>query len=68
MANQGIIETAALQDITPATFKAQAVAAVPIQRFLDADEVAELVSYVASDLARGMTGQAINICGGQTMA
>jgi ketoreductase len=68
MADQGIKATAALQGITPEQFKAQAVAAVPIQRFLDADEVAELVSYVASDLARGMTGQAINICGGQTMA
>jgi ketoreductase len=67
MATQGIGETAALQGITPEQFKAQAVAAVPIQRFLQTDEVAELVCYVASDLARGMTGQAINICGGQTM-
>lgn len=67
MANQGINETAALQGITPQQFKAQAVAAVPIQRFIDADEVAELVCYVASELARGITGQAINICGGQTM-
>jgi ketoreductase len=67
MATQGIRETATLQGITPERFKAQAVAAVPIQRFLEADEVAELVCYVASELARGMTGQAINICGGQTM-
>jgi ketoreductase len=67
MAAQGIRETAALQGITPEQFKAQAVAAVPVQRFLEADEVAELVCYVASELARGMTGQAINICGGQTM-
>ncbi len=27
----------------------------------------ELVCYLASDLAKGVTGQAINICGGQTM-
>jgi ketoreductase len=67
MATQGIKETAALQGITPEEFKAQAVAAVPIKRFLEADEVAELVCYIASDLARGITGQAINICGGQTM-
>jgi ketoreductase len=68
MAQQGINETAKLQGITPAAFKAQAVAAVPIRRFLEADEIAELVCYVASDAARGMTGQAINICGGQTTA
>jgi len=67
MANLGINETAKLQGITPEEFKAQAVAAVPIRRFLEADEIAELVAYVASDAARGITGQAMNICGGQTM-
>jgi ketoreductase len=67
MATLGINETAALQGVTPEEFKAQAVAGVPIKRFLEADEVAELVCYVASDAARGITGQAMNICGGQTM-
>jgi ketoreductase len=67
MATQGINETAVLQGITPEQFKAQAVAGVPIGRFLEAAEIAELVCYVASDQARGITGQAINICGGQTM-
>jgi ketoreductase len=67
MATLGINETAALQGITPAEFKAQAIEAVPIKRFLEADEVAELVCYIASDAASGITGQAINICGGQTM-
>jgi ketoreductase len=68
MAQLGINQTAELQGITPEQFKAQAVAAVPIRRFLEADEVAELVCYIASEAARGITGQAINICGGQTMA
>ena len=67
MASLGINETATLQGITPEQFKAQAVAAVPITRFLDADEVAEFVCYIASDAASGITGQAMNICGGQTM-
>jgi ketoreductase len=68
MAALGINETAALQGITPQQFKSQAVAGVPIGRFLEADEIAELVAYIASDAAKGVTGQAINICGGQTMA
>jgi len=68
MAALGISETAALQGITPEQFKAQAVANVPIKRFLEANEVAGLVCYIASDAARGITGQAMNICGGQTMA
>ncbi|HSF57649.1 MAG TPA: SDR family NAD(P)-dependent oxidoreductase [Candidatus Binatia bacterium] len=67
MATQGIKETARFQGITPEQFRAQAVAGVPIKRFLEADEVAELVCYLASDQAKGITGQAINICGGQTM-
>ena len=67
MASLGIHETAALQGITPEEFKTQAVAAIPIKRFLDADEVAEFACYIASDAAKGITGQAMNICGGQTM-
>lgn len=67
MATQGIKETAAFQGITPEEFRAQAVAGVPIKRFLEASEVAELTCYLASTLAQGITGQAINICGGQTM-
>lgn len=67
MANQGIQETAKALGITPEAFKAQAVAGVPIRRFLEAEEIAALVAYVASDAASGITGQAMNICGGQTM-
>jgi ketoreductase len=67
MAASGIEESAALQGITPEQFKAQAIAAVPIKRFLQAEEVAALVAYIASEAAAGITGQAINICGGQIM-
>jgi ketoreductase len=68
MAAQGMSETAAIHGITTDEFKAQAIAAMPIQRFIDAEEVAELVCYIASENARGITGQALNICGGQTMS
>jgi ketoreductase len=67
MATLGINETAAQLGITPEEFRAQATAAVPIRRFLEAEEVAEFVCYIASNAARGITGQAMNICGGQTM-
>jgi NAD(P)-dependent dehydrogenase (short-subunit alcohol dehydrogenase family) len=67
MAAIGINETAAHLGVTPDEFRAQATAAVPIKRFLDADEIAEFVGYIASDAARGITGQAMNVCGGQTM-
>ena len=34
------------------------------QRALEPDEVAAMALYLASDEARGVTGQAFNICGG----
>lgn len=40
---------------------------VPQERFIEPSEVANLVSYLCSDSARGITGQAINICGGLSL-
>ncbi|HTM07618.1 MAG TPA: SDR family NAD(P)-dependent oxidoreductase [Verrucomicrobiae bacterium] len=67
MARQGIEESAAFEGITAEAFRKRAVEMVPIKRFLDADEIAGLVLYLVSKKASGITGQAINICGGQTM-
>jgi ketoreductase len=67
MARQGIRESAEHQGISAEEFRKQAVQAVPIKRFLETDEIAGLVLYLVSDKAAGITGQAINICGGQTM-
>ena len=44
-----------------------AMSEVPMGRILKPEEVAELVVYLASEAASGVTGQAISICGGQTM-
>lgn len=67
MARQGIEESSAFEGITPEAFRHRAIERVPIQRFLESDEVAGLVLYLVSEKAAGITGQAINICGGQTM-
>lgn len=37
---------------------------VPIGRYIEPQEVADMVSYVASPQAAGVTAQAINVCGG----
>ncbi len=68
MAEQGMRETAAVIGITQEEFKQRALEAVPIKRFVEAEEVAALVLYLASPAAQAMTGQAINICGGSTTA
>ncbi|HWQ14193.1 MAG TPA: SDR family NAD(P)-dependent oxidoreductase, partial [Roseiflexaceae bacterium] len=39
----------------------------PQRRLIEADEVAALAVYLASDAARGITGQAINVDGGAVM-
>jgi len=54
--------------ITFEEFLAQAMRGVPLGRMVEPAEVAELVLYLASDAAAGMTGQTLNLCGGQTMA
>ncbi len=67
MSRAGIEQIAARRGTDPESFKQQALAAVPIRRMLEPEEIAEFAVYLASDKARGITGQALNICGGQTM-
>ena len=47
--------------------KAAALAQVPLGRMLDPTEIGELVAWLCSPAAAGMTGQAISHCGGSTM-
>ncbi len=39
----------------------------PMERLIEPEEVAALAVYLASEEAKGMTGQAVNICGGSIM-
>jgi len=59
---------AAAGGITFEEFLAQAMRGVPLGRMIEPAEIAALVHYLASDAAAGMTGQTLNLCGGQTMA
>jgi NAD(P)-dependent dehydrogenase (short-subunit alcohol dehydrogenase family) len=68
MADQGMGETAAAMGMTKEVFRRRALAAVPIQRMLEPKEIAGLVRYLVSDAAAGITGQALNLCGGQVMS
>ncbi len=66
MARQGMAETASALGITVEEFRRQAIKGIPIQRMVEASEVGNLAVYLASPQAGGITGQAINICGGAT--
>jgi len=67
MAVQGMQSGAKAMGVTFEEFRSQALGAVPIGRIIEPDEVANLVKFLASPQAAGITGQAYNICGGQTM-
>src|SRR2546427_359044 len=66
LARQGISEPAAILGVSAEEFGRQAVKAIPIQRMIEASEVGALAVYLASPRAAGITGQALNICGGVT--
>lgn len=68
MAAESVALQSAANGMTAAAFRQQAEAAVPLKRFLDPEEIAGLAAYLASDEARGMTGQALNLCGGAVMS
>lgn len=67
MALEGMALGARALGTTYETFRQKALAAVPLGRIIDPDEVARLALFLASDAASAITGQAYNICGGQTM-
>lgn len=56
-----------LTGTTPAEAMANACFSVPQNRLIEPEEVAALVGFLASDGARGITGQSINICGGLSL-
>ncbi|MBL8749339.1 MAG: SDR family oxidoreductase [Planctomycetes bacterium] len=67
MAKAGIQLMADGMGVAFAKAKAGAMAAVPLGRMLEPEEIGELVVWLCSKAARGMTGQAISHCGGQVM-
>ena len=67
MAAQGMTAGAQASGLSFDEFKERALAAVPIKRMIDPEEVAALVGFLCSAEASAITGQTYNICGGQTM-
>jgi meso-butanediol dehydrogenase/(S,S)-butanediol dehydrogenase/diacetyl reductase len=57
-------ETAALLGVPAGDVKAGAVAAIPLGRIEQPEDVAAFVAYLCSDDAAYITAQALNVCGG----
>lgn len=62
----GFISTDMTDDLTE-EMKQEMLKAIPLARIGDADEVAKLVGFLASDDSNYITGQTINIDGGMVM-
>lgn len=62
----GFIETA-MTDNLPDTTKDSIKKQIPLQRFGTPDEVAGVVSFLASDKANYITGQVLSVCGGMSI-
>jgi NAD(P)-dependent dehydrogenase (short-subunit alcohol dehydrogenase family) len=67
MARAGLQRLADAAGVDLATMRAKALADVPLGRMLEPEEIGDLVVWLCSDAAAGMTGQAISHCGGQVM-
>jgi NAD(P)-dependent dehydrogenase (short-subunit alcohol dehydrogenase family) len=67
MATAGLQQMAAGLQVAFDEAKQRAMAAVPLGRLLQPDEIGSLVVWLCSAGAAGMTGQAISHCGGQVM-
>jgi ketoreductase len=67
MAAAGLRLLAEVQKVDFKKAKQGAMAAVPIGRILQPDEIGATVAWLCSPGAAGMTGQAISHCGGQVM-
>ncbi len=68
MSAADLVHTAKMNGTTPEEERALAHAAIPISRFVTAREVADLILYLCSPGAGGITGQAYNISGGEFFA
>ncbi len=66
MAGAGIDEIALATGTSAAQAREAALAAFPLGRFIEAEEVAELVVFLCSKGGDAITGQAVSICGGAT--
>jgi NAD(P)-dependent dehydrogenase (short-subunit alcohol dehydrogenase family) len=66
MAREGIAAMAEQRGISEKQAKQEACERFPLGRFLEPEEVARFVVFLAGPDGRGITGQSLSICGGST--
>lgn len=66
MAAAGIARIAESTGVTEDAAKRAATSAFPLGRFLEPEEIARFVAFVAGPETDGLTGQSLSVCGGAT--
>ncbi len=65
--NPGFVNTNLLKNTFDESFsEKELLDVIPQSRFLEPDEIASLAIYLASEEAKGLTGQMINLCAGMS--
>ena len=67
MQEREIVWEGELRGMAPEAVRAEYVALTPLGRIEEPDDVADVVVFLASDAARFMTGQGVNVTGGVRM-
>jgi NAD(P)-dependent dehydrogenase (short-subunit alcohol dehydrogenase family) len=68
MQDREIVWESRLRGISPREVMELYVKSIPLGRVAEPEDVAKVVLFFASDLADFLTGQAVNVCGGNCMA
>jgi NAD(P)-dependent dehydrogenase (short-subunit alcohol dehydrogenase family) len=67
MQEREVVWEGKLRGMTPEAVRKEYVSLTPLGRLEEAEDVADIVLFLASDLSRFLTGEAINASGGVTM-
>lgn len=67
MARQGMEIGARNMAVSYQEFRDRSLKAVPLQEMIEPSEVAQFVSFLVGPSGKNITGQSMNICGGQVM-
>ena len=65
--NPGWVDSEMTNDALSENEKAETLEMIPQRRFIKPEEIADLCLYLASDKAKGITGQSINLCAGLSL-
>ena len=65
--NPGWVESDMANNSLSDEEKAETLEMIPQRRFIEPHEIAQLCLYLASDAAKGLTGQSINLCAGLSL-